>query len=707
MTQRQPALYAGWATRDITPNVPIRLGGYGPEPTIGRHVHDSLEARALALSDGTCHAVIVVADLIQVDSRLAEMVRARVREKCPAALQLLIWVAATHTHGGPYLGDSVVPHASSAVIDPAALADHLADAAVEAITGEQTVTARWTSGPVDQVAGNRDHPDTISDISLDLLLLYKSDQDARPSAVLGSFPAHPTVLGAANDAVTADLPGAFRQALGHRFAEAGDGSAPWITLATGAAGDISTRHTRRGQDFAELARLGGVLAGRAWELIGKAERIIPTGEPLIEQWLTRNVPMEIKRFPSESELTDYEENLRREQAEARAAGDEGLVRTLHTALQGTARVREIMDQAKGLQLTAEIAALRLGPLSLVAVPGELYNELGTKLRRTTGGPVMVIGYCNGHVGYLPTAASYERPDYEVFSSLIAPGNAERLVDRLEEALHLLFAEHAPDLVSEFGQAIVERVQGITRYQHTSISLAGNLIADTIVRGGMVFTLGTGHSHILAEEIFSRASCIFPVQPLQSAALMIHEDVDASGAWEQLPGAARILLEYSRIQSGDLLIVISNSGRNAVPVEAAEWARAQGIPVIAVTSLRHSSSVTSLAPSGKRLFEVADLVLDNQGKPGDTLLEFGDGLGLGPSSTALGAVIMHAMVVSAVAELVRRGVPPPVMQSSNVPGSDLVNGRQLLAYTGRLPEVHERHRERFRRQTTSAQSEPAR
>src|SRR6185312_10886049 len=105
------------------------------------------------------------------------------------------------------------------------------------------------------------------------------------------------------------------------------------------------------------------------------------------------------------------------------------------------------------------------------------------------------------------------------------------------------------------------------------------------------------------------------------------------------------------------------------------------------------------------FEVADLVLDNQGKPGDTLLEFGDGLGLGPSSTALGAVIMHAMVVSAVAELARRGVPPPVMQSSNVPGSDVVNGRQLLAYKGRLPEVHERHRERFRRQTGYAHADP--
>jgi hypothetical protein len=87
---------------------------------------------------------------------------------------------------------------------------------------------------------------------------------------------------------------------------------------------------------------------------------------------------------------------------------------------------------------------------------------------------------------------------------------------------------------------------------------------------LIHTFGTGHSHLLAEEIYSRAGGLLPINVVQSAPLMLHEDAVASGDWERQSGLAAILLEHAAVDpSRDALIIISNSGRNAVPVEAAE------------------------------------------------------------------------------------------------------------------------------------------
>ena len=143
-------------------------------------------------------------------------------------------------------------------------------------------------------------------------------------------------------------------------------------------------------------------------------------------------------------------------------------------------------------------------------------------------------------------------------------------------------------VEQFASAVGEILNRATTQQGDAIQAAGALVFRTLELGGLLHTFGTGHSHLLAEEIYSRAGGLLPVNVIQSAPLMLHEDAVASGDWERLPGVAAVLLEHAAVDPArDTLILVSNSGRNAVPVEAAEWARARGVPIIALTSLAHS------------------------------------------------------------------------------------------------------------------------
>jgi uncharacterized phosphosugar-binding protein len=247
-------------------------------------------------------------------------------------------------------------------------------------------------------------------------------------------------------------------------------------------------------------------------------------------------------------------------------------------------------------------------------------------------------------------------------------------------------------VNEYLDGVRARIDAIAERQTDSIAQAALLVAGAIERNGLVHAFGTGHSHLLAEEIFSRAGGLLSVNVIESAPLMLHEDVVASGAWERLSGIADVMLDHAAIDSeSDVLIVISNSGRNAAPVEAAEWAQRHAVPVIALTSVAHSRSLASRAPSGKRLYEVADVVLDNLGLPGDALVEVQPGLRVGATSTAIGACLLQCVVLSAVQVCLDRGIQPPVLTSSNTPGATEANARLVRTHRGQLPAAYDRLR----------------
>ena len=232
------------------------------------------------------------------------------------------------------------------------------------------------------------------------------------------------------------------------------------------------------------------------------------------------------------------------------------------------------------------------------------------------------------------------------------------------------------------QALLERIK---LEQSTAIAAAGRLIADTLVADGVIHTFGTGHSHLIADEAFFRAGGIAAINPILDERLVfLHGALESTRA-ERVSGFAKVLIEQERIGPNDVAILISNSGRNNVPVEMALEMKTRGVKVIAITSIAQSSSSVPLHSSGKRLFELADLTIDNCVPPGDALLTLpGLKSQIGPSSTVAGAAIINSLMIEAVAETLRRGYEAPVLPSANIDGVTEEQLKELLVrYQGRI------------------------
>lgn len=221
-------------------------------------------------------------------------------------------------------------------------------------------------------------------------------------------------------------------------------------------------------------------------------------------------------------------------------------------------------------------------------------------------------------------------------------------------------------------------------QQQAMEAAARMIADCLKGGGMVYTFGTGHGHLLALEIFYRAGGMVRLCPILDEKLMLHVSAAGSTLEERKEEWVDTLLERYPIQAGDVLISISNSGRNAVPVLLAKAARDRGAAVIALTSMNHTSAVTSRNSLGLRLFETADLVLDNGGVLGDASVAFADGSMVGPTSTAIGAAMLQAIVCRVKELSLEEGFNADYFKSSNVDGGDAWNDRLIDQYKDIIP-----------------------
>ena len=239
-------------------------------------------------------------------------------------------------------------------------------------------------------------------------------------------------------------------------------------------------------------------------------------------------------------------------------------------------------------------------------------------------------------------------------------------------------------VDRYFSILSETLGRVRNTQGPALETAARRVFEAVRSGRLLYTFGTGHGHLLALEVFYRAGGLAPVCPMLDEALMLHRSAAGSTLAERDEGRVARLLERYPLSGGDVLIISSNSGRNAVPVLLAQKARRRGMYVIALTSLAHSSSVTGRNPSGLRLFETADLVLDNGGVPGDAAVSFPDSSVAGPTSTAVGAAILQA-VLCRVRELsLEEGTPVDFFVSSNIDGGDAVNDRLVEKYRDRIP-----------------------
>lgn len=216
-----------------------------------------------------------------------------------------------------------------------------------------------------------------------------------------------------------------------------------------------------------------------------------------------------------------------------------------------------------------------------------------------------------------------------------------------------------------------------------VAEAAELIAGAIADDRVLYVFGASHAGILVQDLFYRAGGLAAIEPILPAGLMLNErPIVRTTRLERLEGYGELLLQDTSMGAGDVLLIVSVSGRNPVAVDMCTAAQARGVRVIALTNLTYSRSV---AARGKaRLFEVADIVIDLPGHVGDAAIAL-DGLqqAVGPTSTAVGSAILQGLMVEVSRRLLDRCAQPPVFVSANLDGSDAANERLLETYRHRV------------------------
>ncbi len=245
----------------------------------------------------------------------------------------------------------------------------------------------------------------------------------------------------------------------------------------------------------------------------------------------------------------------------------------------------------------------------------------------------------------------------------------------------------PVSAGEFFAVARDAVAQVERTQLGAIQRAAAVLAGRMRSGGVIQVFGTGHSRAFAMEMAGRAGGLVPVHAMYLGDLVLsgrHPVDEVKGpSFERRPEIARELFGLYDIRPQDAFVVVSSSGRNGSTVEMALIAAEKKLPVVVVTSMAHTSAVTSRHPSGKRLFELADVVIDNCAPFGDAVLDMGQGSKVCAVSSITGAVIAQALTAEIVACYQQHGEQPPVLVSANVDGADEHNARVRAQYGSRI------------------------
>ncbi|MFG6194233.1 hypothetical protein [Nonomuraea sp. JJY05] len=395
----------GHGTADLPVPDGTPMGGYIDRPGPSTGLADPLSVSAVTWSDGGRRFALAIADVICVNEDLAA--RARQAAGCE------LWLAASHTHAGPETG--CVP-GGGPTPEPwlGLLTEAVSTAVRRAIDAERPCEGMVHRGELHGIGADRSRPGAPAVVPIDLVTV----RDGGLAGALVVLPVHPTVLPAANRLVSADLVGAVRRSLRRRL-----GEDVWVAVATGAAGDISTRHTRRGQDAAELGRLGELVADRCAELLAGPGTPLWHDGPTGISWATRRLTLEPAATTADGAalLAGYER--------AAASGDPVATRLARSRLEGL-RARTAPPVRTGV----DVNVARLGGLALAGLPGEPFLAVAERVADRPGEPTVVLGYVNGYPGYLPTAAAYRRAEYEVLASQVAPGSAELIAETARNLL---------------------------------------------------------------------------------------------------------------------------------------------------------------------------------------------------------------------------------------------------------------------------------
>jgi hypothetical protein len=400
--------YAATAV-DVTPALGPMAGYLARGAARATGVHDRLTASLLWLREGPASVCWVALDALCVE----EPVATRIRDGVGAALGTTadaVLVCCSHTHSGP-----------AAWQDDDALVAGIMRGAARLPATASPVTAGWAAVPQVGVGTNRYDPAGPHDASAGVLSLR--DADGAVVAVLADYACHPTVLSHANLEYSADYPAATRQVLGATLVAIGAEAPPVILFLQGAAGDVSTRFTRRASTFAEAERQGGMLAGALL-------RGVLAGDPIeaaVPVVVRGSCEMPTRTLPDAATAAST-------LAAARAGwtGDDESPagRIARTRYEGALALAAMVEQGLPARLTLPVTVVALGDVAWVHLPVEPFTSVGERIRAASPFPVTrVVGYADGYFGYLADEDAHRDGHYEALSGRFDPPAVDILVDR--------------------------------------------------------------------------------------------------------------------------------------------------------------------------------------------------------------------------------------------------------------------------------------
>jgi uncharacterized phosphosugar-binding protein len=239
--------------------------------------------------------------------------------------------------------------------------------------------------------------------------------------------------------------------------------------------------------------------------------------------------------------------------------------------------------------------------------------------------------------------------------------------------------------SSYLSAVQQLLTKVEKKNSMEIEQSSSLLADCFGKEGILHVFGCGHSHMIAEEVFYRAGGIVPIRPLFVEDLMLHKGALRSSDLEKDPLFAKTFLPSQPFQPNDVLLVVSTSGRNPVPIDVAQYGKKMGLRVMTISSHAYHT-LSSRHSTGLHLAAAADIALDNLIPVGDALITLqnpNSTISIGPGSTIINAAILNQIIVNSVELLIKRGMEIPIFKSGNVDGSEEHNNELINKYGNRI------------------------
>ena len=406
----------GFAKTDITPPEGVELGGYaGFRPCTG--VHDPLQCKAVVLEQEGVRYALVVLDLMCVDEALAVRV-AREIEGLGITRERLL-VSAIHSHAAPQgsvPGEGPLDRVNNeCIINREVFTQYMlsvvasaGDACRKAVENLEYFRSRSARGPAPQIGSER-HTGAPPEGELTAIQCLT---DSGKNLIVHNFPCHPTVLSAANLEASADFVGGIEKRLDCDMA----------VFVNGAAGDISTRFTRRESSFAECERMARIAAEKITDMLDNAAYTQPESLRGIHSTVTLKT-REVER--EEEARNRLEETTERWQEAISRGDDAGTVRILKSYVEGAGVSLEFARNLVGIhELHLPVTVFRFAGLNFASIPGELFSTLKPP-------DISIISYTNGYYRYICDEKAYESGYYEALAAIVARAEGERLVKALE------------------------------------------------------------------------------------------------------------------------------------------------------------------------------------------------------------------------------------------------------------------------------------